>query len=237
MPFQPTKVDERALLAQIPAVTEVSSTGNPANDGRRHVTLSGSVVPHPGHVCAFFDSREQKYETLLPFFADGIAEGDQIVNIVDAADREAHLKTLADADIPVQDALARDQLQVFTAEETYLKEGLTDLDKLIDFLRMTLQSSIEQHRCVRTCGEMSWIGRSTMPVSKIIEYEARVNTVVGAAQCTMLCVYDLAVTPSALVSDILATHPFAIVKGRFRPNPFYVEPEEYLNMVAGRRDT
>jgi hypothetical protein len=215
-------------------VTEDSPIRHSANDGQRRVTLCGNVIPHPGHVCAFFDSREQKYDTLAPFFADGIAEGDWVINIVDAEDRDVHLETLEAAQVPVQEAIERDQLKVFTAEETYLDEGITNLDRLLDFLRITLETAKSQQQCVRTCGEMNWIGRSKMPIRQVLEYEARVNTVVEAGECTMLCVYDLAETPSSIVSDILATHPFAIIKGRFRPNPFYVQPEEYLNMLAGR---
>jgi hypothetical protein len=215
-------------------VTQKGSTRHIANDGQRRITLCGNVIPHPGHVCAFFDSREQKYDTLIPFFADGIAEGDWIINIVDEDDHDDHLQTLEAAQVPVQDALQREQLKVFTAESTYLEEGITNLDRLLDMLRVTLESATREHQCVRTCGEMNWIGRTKMPVKTVLEYEARVNTVVGAGECTMLCVYDMAETPSSIVSDILATHPFAIIKGRFRPNPYYVQPEEYLQMLAGR---
>ena len=65
-------------------------------------------------------------------------------------------------------------------------------------------------------------------------YEARVNYLLPDFSCTLVCAYDLALTPAALVSDILATHPAAIVKGRLRPNPFYVQPDEYLEMLRAR---
>ena len=41
----------------------------------------------------------------------------------------------------------------------------------------------------------------------------------------MLCVYDLASTPARLMSDILATHPFAVINGRLRANPYAVDPD------------
>jgi hypothetical protein len=47
------------------------------------IHLCGETLPHPGHVCAFFDSREQKYETLIPFLNDAISAGDEVINIVD----------------------------------------------------------------------------------------------------------------------------------------------------------
>ena len=210
---------------------------SPATDGNggRLITLCGEEIPHPGHVCAFFDSREEKYDTLAPFFIDAIQAGDRIINVVDADARDEHLRQLTRALVPVARAMEGEQLRVFTSEETYLREGIQDLDGMLDLLRDALESSARDNCCIRTCGDMSWIGRSTMPVERVLEYEAKVNYFVPTHTCTLLCVYDLAVMPAALVSDIMSTHPFAIVKGRLRRNPYFVQPDEYLGMLRSRR--
>jgi hypothetical protein len=206
------------------------------DDGQRRVSLCGHVLPHPGHVCAFFDSRDQKYDTLVPFFADGIEAGDRIINVVDAAERPRHLRTLEERSLPVSEVMANDQLTVLTSEEAYLADGEHSLDAMLEMLDQTLHASRRENYCVRTCGEMNWVSRAEIPIRKVLEYESRVNFLVPSFQCTLLCVYDLSSITSALMSDILATHPFAIVKGKFRPNPFYVEPEEYLEMLRNRAE-
>ena len=102
---------------------------------------------------------------------------------------------------------------------------------MLDFLKQTLAEAEREKFSLRTWGEMSWIARTKMPLERIMEYESRVNEIFPSADCTMVCVYDLAHTPSAILSDILATHPVAIMNGRMRPNPYYVAPADYLRMI------
>ena len=35
---------------------------------RRTIHVCGQDIDKPGHICAFFSSREQEYETLIPYF-------------------------------------------------------------------------------------------------------------------------------------------------------------------------
>ena len=200
----------------------------------RTINLCGETLPHPGHVCAFFDSREQKYEVLIPFLLDALAAGDDVVNIVDAADMKEHLETLMAGGVPVRTARTKGQLNVFTSEETYLREGKDVLSGLLEFLSATLARAKEHNHCVRTWGEMNWVARGALPIADVLQYEARVNELLPDFECSMLCIYDLAHTPSSLMSDVLATHPFAIIKGRLRKNPYYVQPAEYLGMLNTR---
>ena len=195
------------------------------------IHLCGEELPHAGHICAFFDTRGEKYNVLAPYFAEGIAQGDHIINIVDAREREAHVHALANADVPIADAIERGQFQLMTAEETYLKEGTVDLDGMLELLRETLETAQRDGTAVRTCGEMNWIGRSDMPTETVMAYEARVNEFVPTFQCTLVCVYEIAQLRSGMVADILATHPTSIIDGRLRSNPFYVGPEAFLEKL------
>ena len=114
------------------------------------VHLCGQVVPHPGHVCAFFDSSAEKYDILSPFVNDAIAVGDDVINIVDGIDERAHLDALILHGVPVQAAMDTGRLKVLTSEQTYLAEGEDVLRRLLDFLRETLARAQEAKHCVRT---------------------------------------------------------------------------------------
>ncbi len=196
------------------------------------ITLCGEPVVRPGHICAFFDSRSEKYEILAPYFNEGLAAGDHVINVVDADSRGEHLRNLAENDVVLEPAMTTGQMRVLTSEETYLKEGTYDLEGMLELLRETLETARRDGHRVRTCGEMNWIERSEISSQRVMEYEARVNQFLPTFDCTLLCVYDLAHTRPAMLSDILATHPFAIIKGRARPNPYFVPPEEYLEMMS-----
>lgn len=198
------------------------------------ITLCGQEIARAGHICAFFDSRAEKYDVLAPYFSDGIANGDRIINVVEAKECDAHVRDLSNRDVPITKAIHRGQFSLMTAEETYLKDGATDLDGMLALLQETLESAKSGGHSVRTCGEMNWIGRGRLSPSKVMDYEARVNEFVPTFQCTLLCVYDIAAIPSGMVADILATHPTAIINGRLRPNPYSVEPSAFLDMLQQR---
>ena len=49
-----------------------------------------------------------------------------------------------------------------------------------------------------------------------------------------VCSYDVTRFRSSVVMDILRTHPFVIVSGGLRENPFYMEPDEFLRELSER---
>ena len=200
----------------------------------RSIHLCGETLPHAGHVCAFFDSREQKYETLIPFLQDAISAGDSVINIVDEGDKPAHVDTLQREGVPLARAMAKGTLRLFTSEQTYLQPGQDTLPRLLDFLRQELEKAKDEGRCLRTWGEMNWMEREEVPIAAVLEYEARVNELFPNFECTLLCIYDLARISAVRMADILTTHPSAIINGRLRRNPHYVEPHEYLQMLRAR---
>jgi hypothetical protein len=208
-------------------------------DSRRRETrrpiLCGQEVPVAGHICAFFNSNEEKYSTLAPFFADAIQAGDTVIDVMEESSCAEHVEALSGKGIDVRAAVEGGRLRLSTCEQTYQRNGKLDLDAVLDMLSETLHAARNEGRCVRTCGEMNWIAGSRA-TSRAMEYEARVNEFVPTFECTLMCVYDLAQTPSTLMSDILATHPFAVINGRLRANPYAVEPAEYMKMLrAGKR--
>lgn len=54
-------------------------------------TLAGRELADYYHVCAFFDSRDDEYRVLNPFFQEGLNGGEKILHIVDPALIEDHL--------------------------------------------------------------------------------------------------------------------------------------------------
>jgi hypothetical protein len=81
---------------------------------------------------------------------------------------------------------------------------------------------------------MNWIGRSPETLRQALEYEAKVNYLLPGGACTLLCVYRTGDLPSGVVSDILATHEYAIINGRLRRNPYFVTPDDFLAMLHSR---
>ena len=201
------------------------------SDAARRPVLCGEEVPKTGHICAFFDSSTEKYEVLARYFNDAIRSGDRVINVVEERKRSDHVRGLTEAGVDLASAQKGGRFRLATCEETYFRDDRPDLDAVLDMLRDELQTAREQGSCVRTCGEMDWVARDPSLRERAMEYEARVNEIVPTFDCTMLCVYDIAQTPAPLITDILATHPYAIIRGRLRANPWAVHPSTYIEML------
>ena len=201
------------------------------------VRLCGEPAPQPSHICAFVDSHDAKYEMLAEYFRDAISAGDQLINIVEAEVMDDHVRQLEARDVPVRQAIETKHLTLNDAESTYLRDGTVDVDGVFDLVRETLARGVKEGRSVRTCGDMSWISRAPDTFKAVMAYEARVNLLLPSCECTLLCLYDLARMPAYLVTDVMATHEYAILNGRLRRNPYFVPPTEYLDMLSKREDS
>src|SRR5229473_7295169 len=85
------------------------------------IPFAGSMLGGYRHVCAFFSSPQEEYDTLLPFVRDGLDRGERAYHVLPPQYREEHLEQLRSAGIDVAGALSRRQLEVATPQETYLR--------------------------------------------------------------------------------------------------------------------
>jgi hypothetical protein len=203
----------------------MSSTTSPTNP---KVTLCGCTLEQPDHICAFFDSRDQQYDVLSPFYQEGLEQGEQIVTIVDRGEEADHRARLMAHGIAVDDAVAAGSLKVCAAEDWYTGGGSFAATRMYDVLHGALAEAKRQGRRVRGTGVMDWSSRGYPGTEELMEYEARVNVLVPIYDCTLLCVYDLAQMNGRLVMDVLSTHPYVIDRGEILKNPYYRPPIDLL---------
>jgi hypothetical protein len=72
----------------------------------------------PQHVCAFFDSRDEQYQLLNPYFREGLDGGEEVVTIVESAFSEEHARRMRAGGVPVDAATAAGQLKLLASEQT-----------------------------------------------------------------------------------------------------------------------
>src|SRR5215813_14624523 len=95
------------------------------------IPFAGSTLGRYRHICAFFSSPEEEYETLLPFVRDGIERGERAYHVLPAQYREEHLAQLRSAGIEVTAAQQRGQLEVAAPEEVYLRGAGFNKDAML----------------------------------------------------------------------------------------------------------
>jgi len=197
--------------------------------------LCGESLTGPLHVCAFFDSREDQYETLLPWIKEGINNDEEIFTIIDASLHDDHCCRLSEADIPVQEVLARGQLKLFSSDETYLLGGSFAAERMVNLLEQALiDAQNGPYGIFRGYGDMEWALKNLPGTDELIEYEARINTFAPKYECSIICAYDVNRFSGSAVADILATHPYVIMHGKIHKNPHYIEPLDLLKKLIKR---
>jgi hypothetical protein len=193
----------------------------------RTVTLCGHRLSGSAHICAFFESAAEKYDMILPFFREGLENGEAVLNVVEDAAFPAHVGRLRAAGVAVRNGDAG--VEVRPASETYFAAGHFDPLAIFGTVEGKLAEANAAGSAIRTFGEMSWVADAETPAERVMEYEARVNHLTELYRCTLVCGYDLGRVSGTMLADIVATHPFVVLNGSVRENPWYVDPRTYLD--------
>lgn len=202
----------------------------------REFSIGGSKVSRYFHVCGFFNSRDEQYEVLLPFLREGITDREKLVNIVNPRLRADHERRLTAAGIDADRYAACGQLEVRGWDTVYLDEGRFDQMRMLGAVDAVFAKGREAgYERMRLTGEMGWALEGRPGSEQLIEYEARVNTVLTRNRQPAVCIYDTAQLSGGMMVDILRAHPLTLVSGVVHENPFYIEPERLLEALAERR--
>lgn len=200
------------------------------------IPFAGSHLGEVRHVCAFFNSDDEKYRVLLPFIKDGFECGDKAVHVVSPNQRDDHLQRLAAAGIDVAAAGQSGQFELRINTEAYLRDGHFDQDRMLEaFEQMASGNAAGGFPLSRIVCHMDWAAEGRSHVDNLVEFESRVNDVWGRHDDAVVCVYDLAKFGGDTVVDIMRTHPMVIIGGILQQNPFFVPPAEFLRQLRARR--
>lgn len=199
-------------------------------------TLCGETLNAPIHVCAFFDSKEEQYNVILPYIQEGLERNEKVINILEQACHHEHCQRLSDTGIPIDSPSMAQQLNILASEDTYLKDGFFGAEKMLALLEEALiEAENEGYESVRACGEMVWALKDVPGTDELIEYEARLNLLVPKHSCSLVCMYDVNRFNGKVLTDVLATHSHVVMNGKIYKNPYYVEPLEFLPILQSRR--
>ena len=201
------------------------------------IPFAGSTLGRYRHVCAFFNSPEEEYATLLPFVRDGIERGERALHLVRSQYREHHLDRLRGAGIDVATAQQRGQLEVAMPEETYLRGGRFDKEAVSIVLQDALKKGMALgFPLTRLIAHAETVLEDWSNLDDWIEYEAYMNDVLQGYD-PVICTYDASLLNGSLAVDILRTHPVAVIGGRLYENPFFVPPQQFLEQLRQRGAT
>lgn len=201
------------------------------------IPFAGAALGRYRHVCAFFRSPQDEYDTVLPFVRDGLERGERAYHIVPSEDVEGHLQRLRGGGVDVAAAQSTRQLEVATPEQTYLRGGRFDGDAMLALVQEVLDAGAELgFPLTRLVAHAQAVWQKPDLVGEWLEYEARLSDVLPARGDPVICTYDSNLLDGSLAVDVLRTHPVAIIGGVLSTNPFFVPPQEFLRRFLRQRD-
>lgn len=205
------------------------------NENGQPIHFAGSELGRYRHVCAFFSSPTEEYETLLPFVSDGLGRGERAFHVLPTKYRDEHLEQLRKAGIDVAEVRRTRQLEVATPQETYLRRGRFNKEDMLGCIQEGLKAGTALgFPLTRLIAHAETALEDWSSINDWVEYEARLNDVLPSYDDPVICTYDANLLNAPLAIDILRTHPLAVIGGVLHENPFFVRPEEFLREFFGR---
>lgn len=196
----------------------------------RHVPLGFTDEPFPAgtHMCYIFDDDEELRSAIAQYVASGIASRERVSYFVDRMPPNQLRAELARFGLE-RTAGTEKSFLVTPADQTHCPDGTFVPDRMLDVLRRAYSSNLEDgFTGARVTGEMTWALKGLPGSERLIEYEARINTIVSDFPVTTVCQYDARRFDGATLLDVLKVHPMMIIRGRVVRNPYYMAPEELL---------
>lgn len=187
------------------------------------------------HVCAFFNSPQEEYDTLLPFICDGIDCGQRAVHVLPAQHKEDHLQRLRAAGIDVEKTLQSRQLEIALPQDTYLKNGRFNKNAMLTLTQEALKfGTALGFPLTRLIAHAETAVDDWTSGNDWVEYEIRLNSVLPNYDDPVICSCDSNLLTAPLALDVLRTHPMVIIGGVLIENSFFSRPEDFIREVQAR---
>ncbi len=124
----------------------------------RTITLGRATINCRCHVCAFFHSREDEYNVLMPFMLEGLLAGDTVIHILGKDHRAERIRRVNEHGFDIEDAEQSGQLDVRSWEDTYLRPGRFDQDAMMVMLQDLGRSGERRGTgATRLWANMEWV--------------------------------------------------------------------------------
>lgn len=181
------------------------------------------------HICSLACTPAEQAALVAAYVQQGLDRGERVLLIGTAPDRDALARRLSAIGIDVAASTCSGQLLLRTALETYLRDGCFVPERMFEFWDSELaRATSDGFSVLRVTGETDWAQTGVPGAERIIEYEARLNTILPGSRYIVLCQYHVGGCPAQRALDVLETHPLAVVGLEAYANFYYVPPEALL---------
>lgn len=178
------------------------------------------------HAGFFYRTKPEQFAVIVPFIATGLARNERCLYIADENSVRRILDVLQEAGIDVDAQQKRGALSVLTKQETYLRYGMFEPDRMIKDLAGEVRRSIAcGFTAFRATGEMTWALSHASSLAQLREYEIKLDATFPK-QFVGLCQFNETAFSPQTISDAIRSHPYVVGRGRSVKNVYYVAQQD-----------
>lgn len=185
------------------------------------------------HMCLVFTKNEERIDSLLKFLLSGMQNNEQCACFSERITEDEIRSYFAEHNISYDERKKANAISLSGTSEVYFEGGKFDPERMLNTLAMFYTNSKKMgFKAARVIGEMTPEVENVPGGDRLLEYESRVSLLLKENPVTAVCQYDANEFDGATIMEVLKVHPQMLVNGSVIQNPFYIEPEEYLNTVT-----
>ncbi|MBN1810404.1 MAG: GAF domain-containing protein [Anaerolineae bacterium] len=190
----------------------------------------------PGNHIGWIYETEEEHQSVVSHILRRALQLDQkVIYILDTTSVEMLLAYLEQDGFDGQPFLDRGQLVTFSPEETYLRDGAFEPERMIALLQEETDRALaEGYTALTATGEMTWALDGALGSDRLAEYERKLNRflVDNPTSTLLVCQYDQKRFDARMLLDMLRSHPVAVIGGEIYENFYYAPPG-----TSGEEDT
>ena len=188
-------------------------------------------LPAGTHLCQIYSDDNERDSSLLQFLLRGIQSGECNACFSENISKETLAEYFSEHGVSLTEAESSGAFSLSPTREVYFENNRFDPERMLKLLTAFYESSVEGgYSGARVIGEMSSEVEHIEGGSRLLEYESRVCMLLRDHPLTAVCQYNAHEFEGSTIMDVLKVHPMMIVRGLVVHNPFFIPPEEFLDL-------
>lgn len=179
----------------------------------------------PGdHAALFYRNRAEQFAAAIPYIQIGLERNERCLYIAGDNSVRVVVDAMENAGIDVTRAEREGRLVVAAPEQTYLRHGIFEPEKMVEGLGEEIRGALKDgFTAFRGTGELGWAASLPSALKRLYEYERLFDAALSPSFIA-LCQYNETLFSSRTVGDMVRIHPKIVARGRLRENDFYLGP-------------
>ena len=164
------------------------------------------------HLCQFYQTKQDMIDILVPYFVEGLRNNEFCMWITSLPLEVAEAKEELRKAVPdLDNCIQRGQIDIRPYTDWYLIDGQFNADKVLEeWLRKEKEALSRGFEGLRLTGNTFWIEKADW--KNFVDYEAKINNVIGTHKMIALCTYSLEKCTGEDVADVIKNHVGTLIR-------------------------